>query len=100
MRSSKLTDKIRKPQGKVIDIERTSEYVTDEEGNKWEKSSQSNYQTLKTHTKRDYPTIATATLTGTTNSELQKHSNHTKSKPCSQENQQNRLLVISGQNAN
>ena len=38
------------------DFIRKSFYVTDEEGNKWEKSSQSNYQILKTHIKRDYPT--------------------------------------------
>lgn len=29
--------KIRKLQGKVIDVERTGEFITDEEGNKWEK---------------------------------------------------------------
>lgn len=32
-----MTEKIRKLQGKVISIERTGEYITDEEGEKWEK---------------------------------------------------------------
>lgn len=36
MRLSKLIGKIRKLQGKV-DIERTGEFITDEDGNKWEK---------------------------------------------------------------
>ena len=33
----KLTERVRKLQGKVINIERTGEYVRDEEGNRWEK---------------------------------------------------------------
>jgi hypothetical protein len=32
-----MSKKIRKLQGKVIDIEKTGEYMTDEEGSKWEK---------------------------------------------------------------
>ena len=32
-----MTGKTRKLQGKVIDIERIGEFITDEEGNKWEK---------------------------------------------------------------
>jgi hypothetical protein len=30
-------EKIRKLQGRVIDVKKTGEYITDEEGNKWEK---------------------------------------------------------------
>ena len=32
-----MMERIRKLQGKVIDIERTGEFTIDEEGNKWEK---------------------------------------------------------------
>jgi len=32
-----LTEKVRKLQSKVIEIKKTGEFTTDEEGNKWEK---------------------------------------------------------------
>lgn len=32
-----MREKIRKLQGKVIDIEKTNDFIMDEEGNKWEK---------------------------------------------------------------
>lgn len=32
-----MTGKIRKLQGRVIDIKRTGEFITDDEGNQWEK---------------------------------------------------------------